>query len=170
MFYRRIALMLSLWFTASLQVQASPDNTALSVWANEAIVATFTYNYQNFLPRQKEIATWFTADGWIRYSKALEDAKLLDTITTNSYFVSAVATLPPEIKMLNEHQWQAVMPVLVLYKNPAYKQKQNLMVTLTFTEVTGGAGVRGLAIVNLQAVTVKPPCKCAMVDKFKAVA
>ncbi len=170
MFYRQIVLLCSVWLTAPLQALALPDDTQLSVWANEAIVATFSYNYQNFLPRQKEIAKYFTADGWIRYSKALLDAKLADSIKSNAYYVSAVATLPPEIKSVKDDQWQAVMPVLVVYTNPAYKQKQNLMVTISFLEPPDGTGVRGLAITNLQAVVVKPPCECAMKDSVKAVA
>lgn len=169
MFYRRIVLLCFLSVALPLQAQSIPDNTQLAVWANEAIVATFTYNHQNFLTRQKEIAKYFTAEGWINYSKALQEANLPETVRTNAYFVSAVATMPPEVKLLKEHQWQAIMPVLVLYKNPAYKQKQNLTITLHFTEASAGTGVRGLAITDLQAVAIKPPCQCAKEEKYKAV-
>lgn len=169
MSYRRIVLLCLLWIALPLQAQSMPDNTQLAVWANEAIVATFTYNHQNFLSRQKEIAKYFTAEGWINYSKALKDANLPETVKTNAYFVSGVATMPPEIKLVKEDQWQAIMPVLVLYKNPAYKQKQNLMITLNFTEASAGTGVRGFAIKDLQAMAIKPPCQCAKEEKFKAV-
>ncbi len=170
MFYRHLVLLCCLWMSAPLQAQDAPNNTQLSVWANEAIIATFTYNYQDFLPQQKEIATYFTGDGWLRYSKALLDAKLPDTIKTNAYYVSAVATMPPEITKVDDHEWQAVMPVLVVYTNPAYKQKQSLAITVTFIEAPTGTGVRGFAITNLKAVVVKPPCECAAKEeKFKAV-
>lgn len=170
MFYRPIIFLCSLLLASALQAQPLADSPQLSVWVNEAIITTFTYNYQNFLPRQKENARYFTADGWIRYSKALQDAKLPETIKSNSYDVTAVATLPPEIKAVNDHQWQAVMPVLVLYTNPSYKQKQSLAVTITFIEAPAGTGVRGFAITNLQSVVVKPPCQCSNEDKTKAVA
>ena len=140
---------------------ASPDNIALAVWANEAIVSTYTYDYQNLIARQKEIATYFTSEGWISYSKAILDSKLLDAVKQNNYVVSAVATMPPVVKSVGAQQWQATMPVLVVYKNPQYKQKQTLNVTLTFITAPAGQGVRGLAITRLQAVLAKPACRCA---------
>ena len=136
------------------------DETQLAVWANEAIVATYTYNYQNFLERQKGIAVYFTSEGWIAYSKALNDSKLPENVKKNNYYVSAVATMPPKIAAINDHYWQAVMPLLVVYKNPQYQQKQTLNVTLQFTVAPSGQGVRGFAITSLQAKQVTPTCEC----------
>lgn len=169
MVFLRVVITLCLWFTSNLQVFAAvTDNTQLAVWANEAIIATFTYDYQNFLTRQKEIATYFTADGWIRYTKALQDANLPETVKKNAYYVSAVATMPPEIKVVKEGSWQAIMPVLVVYKNPQNIQKQTLAITLTF--IKSPIGVRGLAVTNLQAAVLKTPCKCDNDASLKAVA
>ena len=170
MFHHRIFLLCILWLTLPLKALASPDNTQLAVWANEAIVATFTYNHENFLTRQKEIAQYFTADSWIAYSKALKDAKLPETVKTNFYSVNAVATMPPTITSLKDHTWQAVMPILVIYKNPEYKQKQTLAIKINFKEVATGTGVRNLAITKLQATVAKAPCKCATKNPSKALA
>lgn len=155
-------------FFVSIPTFAAPDMTQLSVWANEAIVATYTFDYQNFLPRQKEIAKYFTAAGWTAYSNALTAAKLPDTVKNNSYFVSAVATLPPVVKQINATQWQATMPLLVLYKNPQYQQKQNLLVTINFIQAPSGQGVRGLAIASLQSKVTEPPCQCQPVEQTTA--
>lgn len=158
MIYRVMLLCFSLLM---LPLQAfALDDTQLAVWTNEAIVATYTYNYQNFLPRQKEIATYFTAAGWIGYSKALNDSKLPDAVKKNNYYVSAVATSPPDVTLVRDNYWRAVMPLLVVYKNPQYQQKQTLEVTIEFTAVPSGQGVRGLAIASLQAKEVTPACKC----------
>ena len=157
MLYQRIALLcLSL-----LAMPLHADNeTSLAVWANEAIVATYTYNYQNFLTRQKEIAPYFTSDGWINYSKALNEAQLPTVVQKNNFFVSAVATLPPQIKVIRENHWLAIMPLLVLYKNQERQQKQTLEVSLEFTTAPSGQGIRGLAITSLQAKQVSPICEC----------
>lgn len=136
------------------------DNTQLAVWANEAIVATYTYNYKNFIQRQREIAHYFTADGWTAYSTALNASKLPDAIATNAYFVSAVAMLPPEVTNIRANHWQATMPLLVIYKNPQYQQKQTLQVTVNFSVAPAGQGVRGLSINNLQSVVTTAPCEC----------
>jgi hypothetical protein len=146
---------------AAIPVQAAPlDETALAVWANEAIVATYSFNYTNFIQRQKEIAKYFTAKGWTDYSTVFLASKLPETVKANSYFVSAVATLPPKINAKSASQWQATMPLLVVYQNPQYQQKQTLEVTINFSQAPAGQGVRGLAITSLQAKTIKPACKC----------
>lgn len=170
MFYRLIFTLCVVLATLPFQAQATSDDAQRAVWVNEAIVATYTYNHSNFMARQKEIAKYFTAEGWINYSKALQDSKLPETIKTNAYFVSAVATMPPEIKAITDKQWQATMPVLVVYTNPAYKQKQTLNITVTFIEAPAGTGVRGFAITGLQAKVATPPCECATGMKMSAMA
>ncbi|WP_232220283.1 hypothetical protein [Legionella tunisiensis] len=62
--------------------------------------------------------------------------------------------------MINAVQWQAVMPLLVVYRNPQYQQKQNLRVTINFNRAPSGQGVRGFAISSLQAQVITPPCQC----------
>lgn len=151
------ASLLLLWSSSLL---AAPDATQLAVWANEAIVATYTYDYKDYLPRQRSIAKYFTAAGWTAYSTALNASGLPAMVAKNAYFVSSVATMPPEVKAINDTQWQATMPLLVIYKNPQYQQKQTLQVTINFSEAPAGQGVRGLAINNLQAKVSQPPCEC----------
>jgi hypothetical protein len=146
---------------ASYGAYAVPDKTQLSVWANEAIIATYTFDHKNYLQEQKRIAKYFTSSGWIAYSKALSDSKLPESIQKNQYEVSAVALLPPDIKSLDATHWRATMPVLVLYKNPQYQQRQTLEVVLDFGEAPAEQGVRGLSINSLQAKVTEPPCQCA---------
>ena len=160
MMYQRVILLCFSLFALPLQAFATADDTQLSVWTNEAIVATYTYNYQNFLERQKEIAVYFSSKGWMGYTKAMTDSKLIDNVQKNNYYVSAVATMPPQIKQIRSDYWQAIMPILVVYKNPQYQQKQTLEVTLEFTTAPSGQGVRGLAITSLQAKQLKPTCQC----------
>ena len=169
MFYPRIISLYLLFIILPSQALAMSDKTQLAVWVNEAVVSTYTYSYQNFLDRQKEIALYFTAKGWIAYSKAFQDAKLSETIQQNKYYVSSVATMPPIVKITGNNQWQATMPILVIYKNPQYQQKQSLNVTLTFTAAPSGQGVRGLAITSLQALVSAPPCQCKNETRLKAI-
>ncbi|KTD63179.1 hypothetical protein Lsan_1449 [Legionella santicrucis] len=139
---------------------AQPDPVQLSVWANEAIVATYTYSYKNYLEDQKRIAKYFTADGWIAYSNALNASKLPEAVQKNLYYVSAVATEPPVISNIDSTHWKATMGLLVVYKNPQYQQKQQLKVTINFMVAPSGQGVRGYSITTLQSVINKTPCKC----------
>lgn len=136
------------------------SDVQLSVWANEAIVASYTLDHEHFVQQEKELAKYFTSEGWIDYSKALQTSNLPQQIKTNAYTVSAVATLPPTIKVIAPNEWEANMPILVIYKNPAYSQKQELNVILRFIASTN-QGVRGFAIKSLKSVPIATACKCA---------
>lgn len=149
----------------SLISNAAPDNTQLSVWANEAIVASYTYSYQSFINDQKNIAHYFSTPGWIAYANAFNRAKLQDSIEKNSYVVSAVATSVPSVSSIDGSHWKASMNLLVVYKNPTYEQHQNLKVAMEFSLAPDGQGVRGLYINNMQSIVTEPPCHCAPSQK-----
>lgn len=139
---------------------AAPSPVALSVWVNEAIVATWTWDYRDYLVQQGQIAHYFTAEGWINYSNALKASGLIDAAQKNRYSVSAVAIAPPTVTVASKGVWKGEMPLLVVYKNPQYTQKQSLMVTVFFTETSGDTGVRGLAISSMQSAVIQKPCIC----------
>jgi hypothetical protein len=141
-------------------VFAAPDRAQLAVWANEAIIATYTFDYKNYVQQQKDIAKYFTSDGWIAYTKALDNSKLPEAVQQNLYYVTSVATQPPKLITLDATHWQAIMPVLVMYENPEYQQTQNLKVVLSFTVANSGQGVRGFSITSLQSTVTTPPCQC----------
>ena len=147
---------------------AKPRDSELVVWVSEAVVVTYSYDFKDFLKQQKLIAKYFTADGWVNYSKALTASKVPEVVKKNSYYVSAVPTMPPKIKQLADNEWEAVIDVLVLYQNPAYKQKQNLKLTVNFVQ-SSKEGTRGFAITRIQSIVTEPPCRCVN-TKLKAVA
>ncbi len=157
---------LSLIFTMlclSLQIShAGPEQAPMAVWVNEAIVATYSYNYKDYLQDQKQIAKYFTASGWMAYTKALNDSKLPDAVQKNLYQVSAVATHPPIITQVDQNNWKASMELLVVYQNPQYQQKQTLNVTIGLATAPAGQGVRGYSITSLQSAVIKPSCQCPM--------
>lgn len=147
-------------FSLPFRALYAQNDVELAVWANEAIVATYTYDYRNYLTRQQEIAKYFTTEGWVAYSQALLKSKLLETVKKNDYVVSAVATEPPVITSVGDTSWRAEMPLLVVYKNPAFQQKQTLKVTINFIAAPAGQGIRGLSIKSFQGKVYKPACQC----------
>ncbi len=155
----RIFLSLVCLFSSWLSF-AQPSEAQLSVWVNEAIVSTYTFDYENYLDQEKKIAHYFSPKAWITYSDALTASKLMDTIQKNKFKASAVATSAPEIKMLSPGQWQASMPVLVVYANNDTEQKQTLKVLIVFKEVSPPQGVRGLQIQSYQSKVEIPSCSC----------
>ena len=154
---------------AHAKITTPPSTTQLSIWTNEAIITAYTFNFSNFLERQKEIATYFSSQGWINFSKALNTAKLRDAVQKNSYDVSAVATLPPDITAIGVGQWKATMPIIVLYKNKSYQQKQILSVTIEFSSTKNGEGVRNLAISSFNSTITTPACRCEKEHATKTI-
>jgi len=153
----------------TIYAQKDNINPIFAVWANEAIVATYSFDDKNFIEQQKEIAQYFTAAAWIQYSRAFQASQIPKLVKENHYTVSAVALLPPVISHLSPQHWQAVMPLLVLYKNPQYQQKQTLNVTLDFMQAPAGQGVRGFVVTLFQSKIASPPCQCDVqnIKKYK---
>jgi hypothetical protein len=151
----------------SCNSHAAVDRTQLLVWANEAIVKTYTYNYKTYLQDQKQIAQYFTTDGWIAFSKALNDSKLPEAIQKNAYDVTAVATAPPKLVDIDSAHWAVIMPVLVHYANAQHQQQQYLKIVLGVSEAPSGQGMRGFSINSLQSTVMEPPCQCMPAKESK---
>lgn len=158
-----LRILLCFWaMVVHAEAVVAPSSTTLSVWVNEAIVATYSYDYQHHLDQQSRISHYFSATGWVEYSRAFLQSKVLENVEKNKYAVSAVALAPPEVTSSGAGKWTGKMPVVVVYKNPQFEQRQTLMVTIAFEQVPEGTGVRRFAIKTFQAVVYKPTCSCAV--------
>lgn len=79
LFIRRYISGLLFWFVCTV-CHATPSETDLVVWVSEAIVTTYTFSADNFLDRQKTIAKYFTSQGWINFTKAIQASKLQESV------------------------------------------------------------------------------------------
>ncbi|MDF1758282.1 MAG: DotI/IcmL family type IV secretion protein [Legionellaceae bacterium] len=170
-FINRCSLLGVVFFIGSLFMAnafAEPSKTKLAVWVSETAVFTYTFDFKNFVKQQKEIAKYFTADGWIGYSKALIESKLPEDVKKNSYYVSSIPTMPPTIKKIGDNRWEGTVNLLVIYKNPVYKQKQNLKVVIYF-EKSEKLGVNGFAVSSMKSIVTEPPCRCSKATALVAI-
>lgn len=82
---------------------AGPEQAPMAVWVNEAIVATYSFDYKNYLQDQKQIAQYFTANGWMAYSKALNESKLPEAVQK---------TVIPSVQWpLNHQSFKPLIPI-----------------------------------------------------------
>lgn len=148
-------------------VLAPVDQARVSVWANEMVVLTYTFNAENAEENLKKIAPYFTKEGWTAFVKAFSASQILETVKQNKYRVSSVAMAPPEILKQGVHNhryvWTVFMPILVQYKNESVSHKQCLEVTLTIVYTAKKRGVRGLALEQFLAKKTDKACKCPWV-------
>lgn len=144
-------------YTAALSLDTS---VSLSVWVNEAIINTYTFNDENLIERQQDMARYFSPESWKIYLDTLNKSNILSRVKAQHYQVTSVATLPPSItENPKTHSWKAKMPILVRYENKEQKQIQNLEVQLEIVK-SDASDSRGYAIVKYEAKILNHPCTC----------
>jgi hypothetical protein len=154
---KKIALILSL---LTLKSWAIDPNVSLKVWTNEAIINVYSFDDKSWASRQKDMAAYFLPSAWKAYLDAINKTNILKLVMQNHMTVSAVATLPPTIKMLDPQTYHAKMPILVSYASTDNTQTQYLTIDLEIIK-TSGATTRGFAINRFEAHIDSKPCICS---------
>ena len=126
------------------------SDSAILQWANQAAIATFSYNFVNYRSELVASSGFFTAEGWDQFISALAASNNLDAVKSKKLVVSAVATMAPVILqkgILNgRYAWRIQMPMLVTYQSASEFSQQNLVVTMLVTRVDPLNFPRGIGI------------------------
>lgn len=126
------------------------SDSAILQWANQAAIATFSYNFVNYRSELVAASGFFTAEGWDQFVTALGASNNLEAIKAKKLVVSAVATSAPVILqkgILNgRYAWRIQMPILVTYQSASEFSQQNLNVTMLVTRVDTLNSPRGIGI------------------------
>ena len=126
------------------------SDSAVLQWANQAAVATFSYNFVNYRSELVAASGFFTPEGWDQFVSALAGSNNLDAVKAKKLVVSAVATSAPVILqkgVLNgRFAWRIQMPILVTYQSASEFSQQNLNVTMLVSRVDTLNSPRGIGI------------------------
>lgn len=130
--------------------QPNQSDSAVLQWANQAAIATFTYNFVNWREELQASSQFFTSDGWTQFLTALQQSNNLEAVKAKKLIVSAVATRAPIILqkgVLNgRFSWRVQMPILVTYQSASEFSQQNNVVTMLITRVSTLNSPRGIGI------------------------
>lgn len=130
--------------------QPNQSDSAVLQWANQAAIASFTYNFVNFRDELQASSGFFTPEGWDQFLNALKQSNNLDAVKAKKLIVSAVATRAPIILqkgILNGNfSWRVQMPILVTYQSASEFTQQNNVVTMLITRVSTLNSPRGIGI------------------------
>lgn len=130
--------------------EPNQSDPAVLQWANQAAIASFTYNFVNYRDELQASSGFFTAEGWDQFLHALQQSNNLDAVKAKKLIVSAVATRAPIILqkgVLNgSYSWRVQMPILVTYQSASEFTQQNNVVTLLITRVSTLNSPRGIGI------------------------
>ncbi len=130
--------------------QSTMSNTSLLVWANEAGVSAFSYNFTNYKQALQKASVYFTPTAWNLFKTALDKSKNLDTVIQKKLIVSAVADGSPVIVhegvTKDAYNWKVQLPLVVSYQSASEIAKQHLLATMVITRVPTSVRSRGIAI------------------------
>lgn len=130
--------------------QPNQSDSAVLQWANQAAIASFTYNFVNYRDELQASSGFFTAEGWDQFLSALQQSNNLDAVKAKKLIVSAVATRAPVILqkgILNgNYSWKVQMPILVTYQSASEFTQQNNVVSMLITRVSTLNSPRGIGI------------------------
>jgi intracellular multiplication protein IcmL len=130
--------------------EPNQSDSAVLQWANQAAVASFSYNFVNYHDELLAASTYFTTTGWQQFVDALQQSGNLDAVKSKKLIVSAVATRAPIILqkgILNgSFSWRVQMPILVTYQSASEFTQQNNVVTMLITRISTLESPRGIGI------------------------
>ena len=130
--------------------EPNQSDSAILQWANQAAIASFSYNFVNYHDELMAASSYFTSDGWSQFIDALQQSGNLDTVKGKKLIVSAVATRAPIILqkgVLNgSFSWRIQMPILVTYQSASEFTQQNNIVTMLVTRISTLESPRGIGI------------------------
>lgn len=132
--------------------QPNMKSVALLVWANEAAVSVFSYDFVTYRKSLQDASDYFTPDGWKAFMKSLKESRNLERVKSKKLVVSAVATGAPIILSQGikgkKYTWTVQIPILVTYQSATELKNQNLVVTILISRTQKNIGKRGVGIVQ----------------------
>lgn len=130
--------------------EPNQSDSAIAQWANQAAIASFTYNFVNYRAELESASEFFTAEGWQTFMQALESSNNLAAVQTKKLIVSAVATGAPVILQKGElngrYSWRVQMPLLATYQSASQFTQSNYVVTMLIQRVSTLNNPRGIGI------------------------
>lgn len=124
-----------------------PDT--LIKWANQAAVASYTYDFSNYETQLALARPYFTNTGWTLYRNSIQN--LLNSIAKNKLSVTSVVTAPSVISNSGQYPglgmaWRIQIPFLVGYEGAENVTMQRFTVTLTIVRVPTTQNPAGIGI------------------------
>lgn len=133
--------------------QPNQSDSAVLQWANQAAIASFTYNFVNYRQELQAASEFFTPAGWKEFLDALQQSNNLDSVKAKKLIVSAVATQAPIVlrkgRLGGRYAWRVQMPLLVTYQSASEFSQEKNIVTMLIKRISTLNSPRGIGIEQL---------------------
>ena len=136
--------------------QPNLSTPALLSWVAQSVSETMSFSFSNYRRNLQESSRHFTRDGWESFSKALQQAKIIESIEANTQELTAVPRGAPILKYEGvsggQYQWQVQIPMILTYVSGSKSRSDNWIVTIVVVRVPRLESPNGVGIAQWIAV------------------
>ncbi len=136
--------------------QPNLSNPALMSWVAQAATETMTFGFSDYRRRLQESSRSFTRRGWESFTNALQGARIIESIESNSQVISAAPRGAPVLQsegVINgQYQWIVQIPMVLSYQSGSLTRSENWLVTLVVVRVPRLESPNGVGIAQWIAV------------------
>lgn len=129
------------------------SNSAVLAWANEAMVATFSYDFINLDKAKQTASNYYTPDGWKVMSNVHNELGDETAVINEQLVASAVAISAPKIikqeNIENRYSWLIEMPVLLTLTKTGQVRSTKVLTRMMVVRDNPQVHDRGMAINNI---------------------
>ena len=129
------------------------SNSAVLAWANEAMVATFSYDFLNIEKAKQTASNYYTPNGWSIMANVHNEIGDETMVIKEQLAASAVAISPPKIiqqnNIANRYSWLVEMPVLLTLAKSGQIKSSKVLARFLVVRDNPQVHDRGLAINNI---------------------
>lgn len=131
-------------------IQPNLSTPALMSWVAQATTETMTFGFNDYRRRLQEASRNFTAKGWENFTKALQGARIIETIEKNTQVITAAPrgapTLISEGLVGGRYQWVVKIPMSLRFQSGDKRSNKNWEVTLVVVRVPRLESPNGIGI------------------------
>lgn len=119
--------------------QPNLSTPALMSWVAQASTEVMTFGFNDYRRRLQESSRNFTRSGWESFTKAMQQARIIEMVEANQQVVTAAPQGAPILQsegLVNDrYQWMIQIPMVVTYQSGAKTKSDSLLVTVVVVRV-----------------------------------
>jgi intracellular multiplication protein IcmL len=123
---------------------------AITSWAAQAATEVMTFGFHDYKQRLQESSKNFTKTGWVSFTKALDAAQILSTVSTQLQVVTSAPTAAPVVMeegvVNGRYQWRVQVPITTRYKSSQGDRPETRVITMLIVRVPRLESANGVGI------------------------
>lgn len=130
--------------------QPNLSTPALMSWVAQAATEVMTFGFNDYKRRLQEASRNFTQPGWRSFSTALDNSKIIESVTSQQQVVTAAPRGAPIITYEGEvegrYQWLIEVPLVVTFQSGSQRRSVNYSVQVVVVRLSRLENPNGIGI------------------------